>query len=139
MIVFVTRERSADKTWDDWVREAYLERVPLFASGFYATPGIWKKLGYPRPLQLGRNLNCNRPRLRPQDQQRQVVRLRHLRRRLLRGRGRLPHRRPLRPEDGHRDGPGREPQPGHRHRTDRGGFRAGVHFCVLSNSSKEPF
>ena len=34
------RERMPDKNWDDWVGRAYFERVPLFASGFYATPGV---------------------------------------------------------------------------------------------------
>ena len=34
------RDRMPGKSWDDWVGKAYFERVPLFASGFYATPGI---------------------------------------------------------------------------------------------------
>ncbi|XP_074641263.1 xanthine dehydrogenase/oxidase-like isoform X2 [Tubulanus polymorphus] len=34
-----------DKTWDDWVSDAYFDRVSLSSTGFYRTPGIswdWK-------------------------------------------------------------------------------------------------
>ena len=139
------RERMPGKKWNDWVGQAYFERVPLFASGFYATPGvefeptssfaftcIYGQKGRPsvacfspffyHPCSMSYQGSCNmspshntqveilyRPQLRSQDQHREVVRLRHLRRRLLPGGDRLPHRGPLRPQDGHRDGPGGEP------------------------------
>ena len=80
----------------------------------------------------------HRPQLRSQDKHREVVRLRDVRRRLLRGGDRLPHRGPLRPQDGHCDGPGGEPQPGDRHRPDRGGICAGrvlSPFAYLSQAS----
>ena len=60
----ISRERSADKTWDDCVREAYLERVPLFASGFYATPGVGLELEFYVHIQgrsKGRVLGCVTP------------------------------------------------------------------------------
>ena len=40
------RERMPGKGWDDWVGKAYFERVPLFASGFYATPGVGLELEF---------------------------------------------------------------------------------------------
>ncbi|XP_033106656.1 xanthine dehydrogenase/oxidase-like [Anneissia japonica] len=34
------RKRELNKTWDDWVKAAYYDRVSLSATGFYKTPDI---------------------------------------------------------------------------------------------------
>ncbi len=34
------KDKYPNGTWEDWVQQAYLDRVSLSATGFYATPDI---------------------------------------------------------------------------------------------------
>ncbi|CRK96356.1 CLUMA_CG009773, isoform A [Clunio marinus] len=39
------REKQPNKGWDEWVKDAYFDRVALSAAGFFATPDIGKEVG----------------------------------------------------------------------------------------------